>query len=399
MVESKASRNRVPRHCLHKPSGRGYVRLNGTAHYTGAWGSREAQERYERLLAAWLMSGRAEPPAAEAGPLSYTLECLMAEYWEHAQSYYRHGGAPGREVVNIRIALGPLRDLFGRTLAADFGPLRLMAYRDALVQRGLARSTINQRVGIVCRMFRWAAAHERLPVSIHQALLAVGGLKRGRSEAREPEPVKPVPDSQIAAVLPFLSPTVAAMVQVQNLTGMRSGELIQMRGADLDRIGKGWTYQPASHKTSHLGKERRIVLGAKAQAILRPFLKLDTKAPIFQPGEADQEFRERKRMQRQSKETPSQIARRQRRAAEPKRQFGTAFTTNSYRRAVHRACLRAGIPPWNPHRLRHSAATRVRRECGIEAASAVLGHSSLKVTEIYAERNRGLAEEAMERLG
>ena len=32
------------------------------------------------------------------------------------------------------------------------------------------------------------------------------------------------------------------------------------------------------------------------------------------------------------------------------------------------ACDAAGVPRWHPHRLRHSAATELRKEFGIEAA-------------------------------
>ena len=34
------------------------------------------------------------------------------------------------------------------------------------------------------------------------------------------------------------------------------------------------------------------------------------------------------------------------------------------------------IPHWHPNQLRHNAATRLRREFGLDMARAVLGHSS-----------------------
>jgi integrase len=59
----------------------------------------------------------------------------------------------------------------------------------------------------------------------------------------------------------------------------------------------------------------------------------------------------------------------------------------------------AGVPAWSPNQLRHAAATRIRRELGLEAARAVLGHSSAQVTEIYAELDQSKAADAMKRLG
>ena len=40
---------------------------------------------------------------------------------------------------------------------------------------------------------------------------------------------------------------------------------------------------------------------------------------------------------------------------------------------------------WHPYRLRHSAATRIRAQHGIEAARVLLGHTSAGMTEVYAE--------------
>jgi site-specific recombinase XerD len=49
--------------------------------------------------------------------------------------------------------------------------------------------------------------------------------------------------------------------------------------------------------------------------------------------------------------------------------------------------------------LRHSYATEVRAKEGIEAASIMLGHSSIKTTEIYAEKSQKLRKEIARRIG
>jgi integrase len=54
---------------------------------------------------------------------------------------------------------------------------------------------------------------------------------------------------------------------------------------------------------------------------------------------------------------------------------------------------------WHPHQLRHSAATRLRKEFDLDVARIILGHSSPVVTEIYAELDREKAIAAMERVG
>ena len=84
---------------------------------------------------------------------------------------------------------------------------------------------------------------------------------------------------------------------------------------------------------------------------------------------------------------------------EPKRSAGDAYTTESYRRVIHRACESQKIEQWGPHRLRHAAGTAVRAMFGLEAAQVVLGHSNAKTSEIYAEKNFGSATEIMKRIG
>ena len=86
-------------------------------------------------------------------------------------------------------------------------------------------------------------------------------------------------------------------------------------------------------------------------------------------------------------------------ARAPKLAPGQRYTRHSYRTAVQRACRRAGIPVWSPRQLRHTRATLIRRAYGLEAARAVLGHADTRITEIYAERDLGLAMRIMREIG
>jgi site-specific recombinase XerC len=53
----------------------------------------------------------------------------------------------------------------------------------------------------------------------------------------------------------------------------------------------------------------------------------------------------------------------------------------------------------HPNQLRHSFATRVRKEHGLEAAQVLLGHSRADVTQVYAERNERLASAVAAKIG
>ena len=73
---------------------------------------------------------------------------------------------------------------------------------------------------------------------------------------------------------------------------------------------------------------------------------------------------------------------------------------NNQRVYAHaRVAVKGVAPKWHPHQLRHNAATRLRREFGLDVARAVLGHSSPVVTEVYAELDQAKAAEAMAKIG
>ena len=57
------------------------------------------------------------------------------------------------------------------------------------------------------------------------------------------------------------------------------------------------------------------------------------------------------------------------------------------------------VPHWHPHQLRDTAAIVIRREMGLDAARALLGHRSLGITDTYAELDQALAVEAARKLG
>ena len=158
-----------------------------------------------------------------------------------------------------------------------------------------------------------------------------------------------------------------------------------------------WVYRPESHKTEHHSRERRVYLGPKAQAILRPWLNRGADVYCFSPAEAEAARAEERRRDRKSPMTPSQAKRRARMTR--KRRPGARYTKDSYRAAIQRACRKAGIPEWSPNQLRHSRATRLRELYGIEASQVVLGHSDPQVTTIYAERDFKLAARIMREVG
>jgi integrase len=288
--------------------------------------------------------------------------------------------------------------LYGPTLATEFGPLALKAFQRALLDeriacadpkappRRLSRPYINRALQWVRRLFRWAVGEQLLPPNVLQALQAVDGLKVGRTDAPEPPPVRAIADAVVEATLPHLSTVVADMVRLQRLTGMRPGEVCRMTTGEIDTTGEVWLYQPREHKTAHFGHSRSVPLGPKAQDIVRRYLRQALGEPIFSPRALDAERRHREREENRTPFTPSRLRRDAERARKPRRQLNDRYTTTNYAQAIRRACDDAGVPRWTPNQLRHSKATELRKRFGLDAAGAVLGHSKLETTQIYAER-------------
>ena len=273
---------RIPPYRLHKPSGCAVVTLGDTNRYLGRHGSDESKAEYQRVIAEWITRGRVAPAAKGGGGPS--VNEVMLAYVTFGESYYRDAdGKPSRELETMKLAFRPLKALYGHTAAADFGPLALKTVRQRLIDSGLARPVINQRLGYVKRMFRWAGSEQLIPPAVYHGLLCVQGLQRGRSPAKETEPVRPVPDAHVDAIVPFLPPTVRAMLGLQRLTGMRSGELVRMRACDLDTTGPVWVYRPPRHKTSYLGRKRIIAPGRPVPRLHPPLSETGPGGVTLQP--------------------------------------------------------------------------------------------------------------------
>ena len=411
-----AKRPRIPKYSLHKASGRARVILNGRHIFLGKYGSEESLERYNRLVAELASSAAGRTSTAAVAPPcdQVTVAEVLAAYLRHAEGYYQKSGQPTDQLALVKLALRPVRELYARAPVSEFGPLALKAVRVRMIEAGLCRKEVNRRVRLVRQCFRWAVAEEMIPPAVHQALAAVDGLRKGRTEAPDHPPVEPVADEVVEATLAFLPSTVADMVRLQRLSGCRPGEVCGIRPCDVERSTEAWVYTPATHKTEHLDKARTIYFGPRAQDVLRPYLLRPAEQRCFSPADS-----ERKRLAElhAKRKTPLSCGNRPgtNRKTRPKRKPRDAYDVKSYRQAIIRAVKKANaqrtkeaakrgekaepIPAWAPNQLRHSAATEIRKVFGLEDAGAVLGHSKLDTTEIYAQRNAELARTVAMKIG
>jgi integrase len=398
----------------------------------GAFDSPESRAAFGALL----LELQAAPHHAQtAAPNHHSLADLLLAYLDHAERHYRGpAGTPTSEIYEVKIVIRALRELYGDKPIAEFGPLCVKAARQRWVNEGRSRTECNRRVGLIKRIFKWAVSEELAPAAVYQAVSTITGLQKGRTVARELEPIGPVDDAVVDATLPHLNRHVRGMVEFQRLTGSRPGEVCSIRRADIEMGGAVWLYKPATHKTAWRGKSRVIAIGPKAQGMLREFFTPDITDYLFSPRRAVEELNADRSAKRKTPRYRSHMERNtEKRVKNPRRTPSEKYDPQSYGTSIDRACDRAFPLPsllaqrkdeshakwwerltpaeqaevkvwrkahrWHPNQLRHSYATKTRKVFGLEHAGAALGHSKMKVTEVYAERDAGLALEVAVRLG
>jgi len=398
---------REPGYRLHKPTGQAYVYLSGRMFYLGKHGTPESREKYERLKAEWLKNRH----AGKFAPISsLTMAQVCLAYLDHAEEYY----AQSSEYEQLRLTVKPISELYSMCLASEFGPLEFKTVRGWWLEREVktgkgkdakekpprrcSRQYCNKQMKRLLRIIKWAVSSGMMPADKYTAIKCIEPLKAGRCAAPEAEPVKCVPQELVDATLPHLTTVLADMVRFQQLTGCRPGELCGIKPNMVDRSADVWTICLSRHKTAHRGKSRTIYVGPQAQAVLSPYLLRRGDAYCFSPIESE---RQRRQAAHEARVTRLSCGNRpgSNLARKPRKQPGKCYTAHSYARAITYACNRGKLEQWAPNQLRHNAATKVRKKFGLDAASVILGHSGLEVTQVYAEADRQKAIEVARKIG
>lgn len=293
-----------------------------------------------------------------------TLADVSIRFLAWAETYYkRSDGSPTGEARNCEVAMRSLVGPYGNIPIDEVCYSDIVSARDLLVEHGFTRGVVNQRVGIWKRFFAWALENRLCEAHTKSDVWAITNLRQGRSEAPEQRVVRPVAHKDVKVTCQYAPASVSAMIRVQELTGMRPGELCAMRVEDVSAWRDVLVYRPAIHKTQHKGKPRIIVMGPRAQSIISLYLK--GKGFVFSPGQS--------------------IAERG-----LKNKTKSSWSVNNYAQSVAyavAAARKAGedVCEWSPNQLRHACGTRVRRKFGVSAARVVLGHSDGKsaITDRY----------------
>ena len=340
-------RNTIPNRLIHRPSGQDRIVWRGKTIYLGRSGSAESDAAYRRVVKSIMDTGE---PVVE--PSAVTCRFLAARFMVHIRETFP---ADSREPMAYERAMMLLVDALGDAPASSVTPAKFASMRDAWARAGKSVRTVNRHHNQILAAFRGGVTVELIDASVWHALQAVPRLKPRRSLAKDPREIGPVEWSHVEAIRDHVRPQVWAMILTQWYTGMRSGEMLAMAPSEI----ADWVYRPGRHKNSWRGHLREIPIGPRCQDVLAPWIA--GKAP----GD---------------------------------RIFG-GYTAQSYGRAIARACESASVPRWHPHQLRHAYASRVRALHGLDAAQVMLGHRTARTTEIYAERNVGVAKGISDEIG
>jgi integrase len=416
----------------HKPTNTARIVIDGKVHSLGRWGSPEARDRFDTLMAAYLASGRTsvdagtavvgrrhvKMPAVEVEPMAQpALPCPSMRdatggltVGELARAWLRDIEAtrPNCRRTSLwhgAVAASRAVRPFATMPVAAFGSRALVEVQRHLVNgtvpgtadsdgppggKQLSRRYINDIVGRVRQMFHWGVLQELVPDDRVKALEIVPALAKGQTTARDNPERKPVRPSVVRATLPYMTAEVADLIWFIRLTGCRPSEAARMKPCRIrDRHKAVWRYVPKRHKTAHKGKQRHVAIGPEAQVIVA--------AHTAGRGDRDYVFTPQRSVPaRKPKDGVLPMEPRK-----PSPRAGKRFTKDAILRCVTRAIVKAnkaraeeGLPPlphWTPYQLRYTRLREIRRAGGREAAQAIAGHSRATMTDHYAPANWGRA--------
>jgi len=101
---------RIPKYCLHAPTGQAYIRVRGRTIYLGKHGAAASREAYGKAIAEFSASSAKAKIASPASANDLTVVELCSAYQDFAEGYYVKNGQPSHWLVHIRMMCGARRN-------------------------------------------------------------------------------------------------------------------------------------------------------------------------------------------------------------------------------------------------------------------------------------------------
>jgi len=302
------------------------IRYHGSTRLTS---KRDAQNYIDALRRRILLGEQARP--------ALTVLQACDAWWDAKGRHMRSHATIKYQLVNLAEGLGPdlpLQDV--ALIALD----RYLAARRASV----SNSSVNRETALLRRVVNWCAArgYEAPDIAWSQIRL------------KEPPPTRRVlSDDEEARLFAHLPDNLKPIVKFALLSGQRKSEIVTLCWADVDLVNARATVWAKGQRPHSFPLTPAMAALIKAQPRVCPqvFTYVCQRAG---GGRKDRVARIR------GERYP----------------FSPAGWTRQWKKALHAA----GIEASTFHHNRHTAATRL---AGIESASQLLGHASIKTTERY----------------
>ena len=367
-----------------------------------------------------------------------SLAGLLVEWIKYCRETY----TDDRELNFCDVVARLLKPYAGLSLG-EFRTSHVVDLRGKLVTQAQAsgdrsRPYINKLVNAIGDLFQWAAERNLCgDVLAH----TIGNIKplthKTAPGLRGKKVVVACQSEDVAAAINAANPTIAALLTVHRLTGMRPGEVATMSWDSIDTDGDVWTYTP-KNKNGWRGEgfDRIVYLGARAQDALHNYqaIRPNPKGEyIFSPREAwalTEYAKQVKRFAGYDLSVFDQFKAGECTRAEAMLRLGVYHSTfrgwmktdprdktavyfyhrapakykpfydrYSLRTAYHNAAKAGGVDKFNPRQIRKLRAVEVDQLEGREAAAAQLGHAKIETTALYTFRNQRKALELAEKHG
>jgi integrase len=364
---------RLPKLLVHKRSGQSYVVDPGPPRKQipmGLAGSDTALANYRRWVARYLLR---KAPQVSVSPTAPTkVAGLFGAWLDYCRTKYRRpDGSPTSELAACRRAV-ELVEPYTLMGVDEFSRAQLLEIRDHCLKT-MARKSTHIMVDRIVRAFRWGESRDWIDAG-HVARLENWERLRpteGR-DYRQPRETRP---RELFKLYRHLAEPWRSALAWHVFTGQRVETALGVRVQDLNRETIPWEYRPAFHKNAWRGQKLVILVGPRARNTLGPRVEGRREGLVFESSPC-------------GKATG----------------YSGPITHAGYRRALARACKRAGIkPPITGRCVRHAAASYLlARGVPMEIIGAILGHSTGKgfaITANYARIHRDAVAKAVERFG
>ena len=341
---------------------RAFVRVKGKNIYLGKWDEQgpsiEALAKYERFKAQYLDDQCFIP---QSDP---NIVQLSQAYLEHCRQEYADydTGEVSNTYVIIKRACDFLINMFGDYQAGDFGIKEFYSLVRDLERKQLSISYLRSIVCYIKKMFKWAIEPGLIKPDQVKELELLTMPKPKKGGAKKVQPIQRVDRQTVSMTLPFMSKPVAQMVEIQLATGCRAEHVRHLRLCDIEYLDNGealWT--PCKDKSSHKRQRQAIPLSPKAQSIIQQASHREDGSLahgheyLFRPSHA----------------------------SHARGKTSELYRDSSYRRAITRACEKAGIPPWTPHQVRKLVCHEIGNRWGTDGIRAVIGHADSRMADYY----------------